>query len=179
MTMIRRAALALLALWPASAWAQAENIAKGVDVVAGAANGIASEGGLLGKVAVVALGVALLLLGIACYAIVMLFKRLQDAQDKRAAEGADGAKQVAATSIAGTSAIAEASSRAASLETKLQTLSDKLSRLPEDLARGLANQDAIAKDIRGNGEVMRETAKSLDTLAGRLDVVLRQSGRAA
>lgn len=142
--MIRRAALTLFILWPAAAWAQAENIAKGADVAAHAATDLIDRGGIFADIALLAAGAAIVVIGVLGFAVVSLYKRTQDVQDKRAVEGTEAARQVAQTAIAGTGAIADSSNRIAALETKVQGLSDRLSAVPADLARGLANQERIS-----------------------------------
>ena len=128
-------ALAIIILRPAEAGAQAENIAKGVDVGVHAATNIMDQGGVLGSVAVVVAVLSLLLHGCQGWAIVSLYKANQTLQDKRASDAIAATKEVASTSIAGTEAITKSGERLADHSARLQTLAERTLALPDAIAR--------------------------------------------
>ena len=136
-------ALAVIVLRPAVAWSQADQLGKGVDLGVHAATNIADQGGLLGSVAIIGALLSLLLHGLQGWAIVSLFKRLQSSQDKRSLEAVESMKQVASTSISGTNAIAESSSRISKVEGALQDLGKQIGTVPEAIGRIESNQGKI------------------------------------
>lgn len=126
---------AVLVSWPMAAMAQAENIAKGVDVGVHAATNIMDQGGVLGSVAVVVAVLSLILHAMQGWAIVTLYKNNQTLQDKRAADAIAATKEVASTSIAGTEAITKSGERLADHSARLQTLAERTLALPDAIAR--------------------------------------------
>lgn len=140
-------ALAVLALWPAAALAQAENIAKGVDVGVHAATNIMDQGGVLGSVAIAVAILSLLLHVCQGWAIVSLYKALQTLQDKRASDAIAATKEVASTSIAGTEAITKSGERLADHSARLQTLAERTLSLPEAIARIEAAFKELAEKV--------------------------------
>ena len=128
-------ALAIIVLRPAEAGAQAENIAKGLDVGVHAATNIMDQGGVLGSVAVVVAVLSLLLHSMQGWAIVSLYKANQTLQDKRASDAIAATKEVASTSIAGTEAITKSGERLADHSARLQTLAERTLALPDAITR--------------------------------------------
>ncbi len=129
------------------AFAQAENIAKGVDLGVNAANKIADQGGLIGSIAIFGACLSILLHGLQAWAIVTLYKANQTLQDKRAAGAEESTRQVASTAIAGTAAIADSSGRTTKVECAVQDLGRILAPLPDNLNRIITNQEKILERL--------------------------------
>lgn len=149
MTLPRLAAfLAALALSVAPAWAQAENIGKGVDLGVHAAGNIADQGGLIGSIAIAVGCLSLLLHCAQGWAIVSLYKALQSLQDKRATDAVAAAREVAQTSIAGTEAITKSGERLADHSARIQTLAERLLPVPDGLANVAKALEAFTTEFR-------------------------------
>lgn len=140
--------LAVLVLGAAPAWAQAEQIGKGVDLGVHAAGNIVDQGGLIGSIAIAVGCLSLLLHGAQGWAIVSLYKANQALQDKRAAEASDSTKQVASTAISGANAITSSNEKLAGIESRLLALADRIAPLNGDHQRIIANQEKILDGMR-------------------------------
>ncbi len=147
--MTRRVALiAAACAWPGAAFAQAENIAKGVDVGVHAASDLIDKGGLLADVAIIAIVAAGIIIGFLTWAVVSLFRIIVRLQKERADDATTATKAVTETSIAGSTSISDSNKRLDDHSDRIQTLAERLLPLPEKISGIDTTLKELSRDIR-------------------------------